>query len=216
MTPSRIYAHVGYGKRSQAGTRHSGCLLPAILFAVGFLARIADRSEELTIRSLSRFLARTPGSAVSRASISARRTEHRSVCDLGKDPAGRLVCRDPDRHGTACVKAVAMANRIEPLFDEPALDFLDLVAPLVARQERVEAVEHLGGVPLLPCHAINTEERQVPADPTVALLEEELDDRVETDQYRMRDESQQPRRKPVPLPERDEIAGEVGHSPFRP
>src|SRR5262249_50303803 len=40
-----------------------------------------------------------------------------------------------------------MANRIEPLFAEPALDFLDLVAPLVTPQERVEAVEHLGGVP---------------------------------------------------------------------
>src|SRR5262249_27098863 len=142
--------------------------------------------------------------------------ERRSAGDHGNALVGHFFYPGPHRHGTSHVNAVAVAYRIESLFDKPALDFLDFVAPLVARQECVEAVEHLSVIPLLACHAIDTEEGQVPADPTVALLEEELDDRIETDHDRMRDEAQQARRKPVALPEGDETGGEVGHPPFWP
>jgi hypothetical protein len=95
---------------------------------------------------------------------------------------------------------VGVQDRVEPLFGKPALDLLDRVPPLVARQQRVEAVEHLGGVPLLAGHVIDAEERQVLAAPPVALLEEELHDRVEAEHDRMGDQAQQARRQPVPLP----------------
>jgi hypothetical protein len=68
-----------------------------------------------------------------------------------------LDYRRPNRRRTGRVKTVGMANRVESFFDEPVIDFLDLVAPLVARQECVKAVEYLGVIPLLLSHRIDIE-----------------------------------------------------------
>src|SRR5262245_9199283 len=103
----------------------------------------------------------------------------------------RSVRHTGSRHGTGDVKTVGVQNRIESLLDKPSLNFLDRVTPLVARQESVEAIEHLSGKALLARHFIDTEKRQIPTDPSVALLEEELDNRIESEHDRIGDGAQQ-------------------------
>src|SRR5262249_51236096 len=129
---------------------------------------------------------------------------------------GPVVRRGRERHVAPGVEAVGVQNRVESLFHEPAFHFLDLVPPLVTRQQSVETVEHLRLVTLLPAHRLDAEERKIPADPAVALPEEELDDGVEADHHRMGDEAQQACRHAVALTEGDKVAADVRHPPFRP
>src|SRR5437879_4868965 len=111
---------------------------------------------------------------------------------------------------------MSVEERSESLLDVPAFDFLDLVTPLVSGQKRVKGVEHLRVIPFFTRHRIDIKKRQVSADAPIALLKKELDDRIEPDHDRMRNQLQHTRRHPISLTERDEIAGEVRHPPFRP